>query len=212
MILDQTGPKASEPVCSSNGFRGPTLRSREAPLHTLTDFGDAAITLPLLVVIALFLAVRSGLRAQAGWTAAIGGAFAAILVLKILFGTFPVLGLPIDVRSPSGHTASASAAYGGLALLLFGRSAGFCAAIATALAIGGSRIALDMHSLPEVLIGAAVGIAAVLVLATWSPSAPLRRHDAFLLAALASVLVLVEHGRHALIEPALQHLEHKLRS
>ncbi len=157
---------------------------------------------------AIFLALRAGARARTAWVAAIGGAFCAILVLKLALGLFPAAGAPIDVRSPSGHTATAAAAYGGLVLLVLGRAPGVAAAIIVALAIGASRVALDLHSLPEAALGGAVGVASVLALGRWSGVSAMRRQDALLLVAIACVLVGIEHGRHASIEPALQRLEH----
>ncbi len=177
----------------------------------MTDFGDAAVTLPLLLTVGLVLALREGSR-RAGWIVAIGGAFAAILVLKLAFGVFPVFGAPIDVRSPSGHTATAAAAYGGLALLLSGRRAvGVGAAVFVAIVVGLSRVALDAHTVGEVLVGGAVGVGGVLLLAVLLRRAPaLSRQSAVLLLALASAVIVVEHGRHANLEPRLQHIEQRL--
>ncbi len=94
-------------------------------------------------------------------------------------------------------------------LLLLGRRAGLFAAAAAAAVIGGSRMALDFHSLNEVLIGAAVGLGAVLALGSiWRGRLP--RRDAILLLVLSGTLVVIGHGRHLMIEPGLRHLERTL--
>ena len=155
----------------------------------------------------LFLLVRGG--APWRWLAVIGGAFAAILVLKLIFGIVPALGLPLDIRSPSGHTATAAAAYGGLAVLILGARTGLAVSVATALLIGWSRIELDDHSVPEVILGGAVGIAATLLLPGHTPR--LSRPNAALLAALTALLLSLDHGHRAQIEPTLRHVEAALR-
>ena len=155
----------------------------------------------------LFLFVRG--HAHMRWLAVVGGAFAAILVLKLVFGVDPALGRGFDIHSPSGHTASASAAYGGLAVLIFGAPAGIVVSILTAVVVGYSRLALDMHSVPEVIIGGAVGIAATILFAGRMPR--LSPASATVLAALAALLLVIDHGNRAQIEPVLRHVEAHLR-
>ena len=180
-------------------------------LNDVTDFGDAAVTLPLLLTTGAVLAFRDG-PGRFGWIVAIGGAYAVILALKLAFGAFPSIGAPIEVRSPSGHTATAAAAYGGLALLLSGRrTIGLATASLVAALVGTSRVALDDHTIGEVLVGATVGIGGVLMLAVVSRRAPaLSRQSAVLLLALSSAVIVAGYGRHAAIEPRLLHIEQGL--
>ena len=182
-----------------------------AILNDLTDFGDAAVTLPLLLTIGAVLAFRGG-PFRFGWIVAIGGAYAVILALKLAFGAFPSIGAPFEVRSPSGHTATAAAAYGGLALLLSSRwTVGLAVASLVAALVGSSRVALDDHTVGEVLVGAAVGIGGVLMLAVVSRRAPaLSRQSTVVLLVLSVVVIVAGYGRHAAIEPRLQHIEQRL--
>ena len=177
-------------------------------MTTLTDFADAAITLPLLVVTWLFLLARrssGGRDASARWLVGVGGAYAVILALKLAFGIDPALGAPLRVASPSGHTACAAAAYGGLALLIFGRRAGIVISFVVAVLVGYSRVALAKHSPAEVVIGGAVGLTATILLSRGMPRLP--SLEAILLAAVTALVVTLDYGQHAQIEPTLKHVE-----
>ena len=78
------------------------------PLRFLTDFADQAVVLPLVLAVALVLALQGWRRGAAAWLVAIGATFAVILVLKLVFlGCTPLFG-PADMRSPSGHVAAAT--------------------------------------------------------------------------------------------------------
>jgi membrane-associated phospholipid phosphatase len=72
------------------------------------------------------------------------------------------------VGNPSGHTAAAAAVYGGLVAMILrfiwddGRWAFFCAVttgVLLVVVIGRSRLILDTHSMAEVVVGGAIGIA-----------------------------------------------------
>ncbi len=89
-----------------------------------------------------------------------------------------------------------------------GRTAGLCTATLTATAIGASRIFLNLHSAPEILLGAMIGITAVRL--AGRPAISPQRAKA--LAVSAVLLIALLHGRRAPIEPVLVHIEHSLRS
>jgi membrane-associated phospholipid phosphatase len=164
----------------------------------LTDFADQAVTLPVSLCAVIGLAL-------AGWRrGAIAYAVAAICVLSTMLALkleAMGCGLPLpgaSVHSPSGHTAAAAAIYGGgLALALRRRlgpwSASLAAALPITIAIGATRLALQVHSPAEVLLGALVGVAGVLgmVFLAGAPPAGLRVWRVAL-AALAAMIVL--HG------------------
>ena len=175
----------------------------------LTDFADQAVLLPTVVLVSVIL-VRSGWRRGAlAWTVAVFGAFAATLVLKLIFSACgPLLG-DGTFRSPSGHVAGAAAVYGGLAALAARRSAHriritLGIATAAAFAFGVSRLVLRAHTVEEVLAGACLGIAAALAFARWSagPSPPL--HCGRLALAVAAVAIVL-HGLHLPAEAAIRH-------
>jgi membrane-associated phospholipid phosphatase len=115
-----------------------------------------------------------------------------VLVLKLAGWA---CGPPL-LRTPSGHAAAAVVICGGLALIVVRRDrphhALLIAAFAAAL-VGASRLLLGVHSLPEVLLGGAVGIAGVLLLTRLAGPPPQGLRARWVAAAVVAVLVLF-HG------------------
>lgn len=170
----------------------------------LTDFADQAVVLPLVVAVAVALAHQGWRRGALVWLAVVSATFGAMLVLKVAFlGCWPVFA-PLDLRSPSGHVAAATVVCGGLAALLLRRTGSVLPAAALAAAvIGFSRLALGMHSVPEVALGAAVGLAGALALAHYARPVP-RLLPGRLLAVVVVVAALF-HGFHLPAEAAIRH-------
>lgn len=132
-------------------------------MQALTDFADQAVVLPLIAVVALMLGLLGWRRGALAWLGAVGLSFVSVLALKLVFATCgPALGLPA-LRSPSGHTAAAAVIAGGIAVVL-GLRRQQIAAIAglAAMLIGTTRVALGLHTPPEVALGGALGILGVL--------------------------------------------------
>jgi membrane-associated phospholipid phosphatase len=169
----------------------------------ITDFADQAVMLPLALAIGVALLLQGWRRGAAAWALAVVGTFAAMLALKLVFlACGPSLGAS-DIRTPSGHVAAATVITGGLAALLLGRRATVLpAAILAAIVIGASRLVLGMHSLPEVVLGALVGLAGawVLLLVAGQPPPTL---DVRRIAIITVVVALVFHGLHL---PAEAHI------
>lgn len=180
-----------------------------------TDFADGAVMFPLGIAIGLTLYVTRQHRAATAWTVAIGCVWATMLVLKlvgyVIDGVLPVSPLNlVDLVTPSGHVASASAIYGGLIGLVLWRPGTLMvrtllAAAAVALGIGLTRIMLGDHSLSEVLIGAAVGLAGVIWLAS-SAEVSVDRRARLPLIAVAVLVLIVRHGDHLSWEQAIHQL------
>jgi len=169
----------------------------------LTDFADQAVILPLVVAIALALAAQGWRRGALVWLAAVAGTFAAMLALKLTFLACTPLFSPMEIRSPSGHVAAATVVAGGLAALLTGRRRSILpVALLAAVVIGMSRLVLGAHSLPEVILGAVVGLAGAAALLRFAgPPPPLR------LAPIVAVVVVVAalfHGMHLQAEAAIR--------
>jgi membrane-associated phospholipid phosphatase len=174
----------------------------------VTDFGDQAVLLPLAFFVAVGFALAGWRSGAIGWTTAVGGTFALMLVLKLGFipcgHLLPILGL----RSPSGHTAGAAVVYGGLFGIWIEIMTGAMiwtvpVALSCALIIGGSRLVLGVHSDVEVLIGGAVGVsgAVVAVLLAGAPPHNLRLRKI----AVAAIIVLVLfHGMRLPAEAEIQ--------
>lgn len=164
-------------------------------MRFLTDFADQAVILPLVLVVALALALQGWRRGAVVWLTVIGTTFATILLLKLVFlGCAAVFG-PVDLRSPSGHVAAVSVVTGGLvAVLTRGRRWVAPAVLLAAVLIGLTRVGLHAHSWPEVILGGGIGLVGALTLAHHAGPPPLPRPRPLILAA---VLVLtLFHGRH----------------
>jgi membrane-associated phospholipid phosphatase len=174
-------------------------------VHFLTDFADQAVILPIVLAVAAVLAAQGWRRGAVAWLAAIAGTFATMLALKLAFlACTPVFG-PADMRSPSGHVAAATVVAGGLAaLLLRGRASVLPIATLAGAVIGVSRVALGMHSVPEVALGALVGLVGAAALAWLAGPPPPRLRMARLVGAVALVAVLF-HGLHLPAEAAIRH-------
>jgi membrane-associated phospholipid phosphatase len=169
----------------------------------ITDFADQAVILPLVLAIGIALLAQGWRRGAAAWALAVAGTFAAMLILKLIFIACAHRLGTLDIHTPSGHVAAATVVTGGLATLLVGRRAPVLSlAILVAVIIGVLRLLLGVHSLPEVLVGAVVGLAgaaALLLLAgQLPPTLNVRR-----IAVIAVAVVVVFHGTHL---PAEAHI------
>jgi membrane-associated phospholipid phosphatase len=170
----------------------------------LTDFADQAVIIPLVLAIAVALAVLGWRRGAIVWLFVVAGTFFATLTFKLMFLACSPLFGPIDVHSPSGHVAAATVVTGGLAAMLTRRRASILpAAVLAAIVIGVSRLVLGMHSLPEVAVGALIGLAGALALLRFAGPPPRLR-----VAPLIAVIVVVAtlfHGLHLPAEAAIRH-------
>jgi membrane-associated phospholipid phosphatase len=170
----------------------------------LTDFADQAVVLPLVLAIAVALAVQGWRRGAVTWLVVVGATFMATVVFKVFFLSCPPIFGPVDIHSPSGHVAAASVVAGGLAVMFTRQRASiFPAAILAAVVIGLSRLVLGAHSLPEVIIGAIIGLAGAVALTRFAGQPPRLR-----LAPLIAVIVIVAvlfHGLHLPAEAAIRH-------
>jgi membrane-associated phospholipid phosphatase len=170
----------------------------------LTDFADQAVIIPLVLAIAVALALLGWRRGAIVWLLVVAGTFLATLGCKLMFlACSPIFG-PIDVHSPSGHVAAATVVTGGLAAMLTRRRTSILpAAVLAAVVIGVSRVVLGMHSLAEVIVGALIGLAGAVALLRCAGPPPRLR-----IAPLIAVVVVVTglfHGLHLPAEAAIRH-------
>ena len=185
-------------------------------MHTIwvfiTDCGDSAVTVPLALLVLIFLFAAGQRRLGLAWVLAIGGCAVTIGALKLAFGACGADIADGQIVSPSGHTAMSTVVYGSLALLAGTRlprgqrRAVYAVAAAGIIGIALSRIVLHEHDLPEIVIGWIVGAAAVTVFATAlgrqeAPPLPLGW-----LLLCGVILVGVLHGTRWKIEPEMRHL------
>jgi membrane-associated phospholipid phosphatase len=129
-------------------------------LNALTDFGDAAILLPLSTVMLVWLLRFHPHRAAVSWVIAIGLCLAGTALLKILFYGCPPVS---NLVSPSGHTSLSMLVYGSIALIVASEARGWqrntilAAGAALIVGIAGSRLVLNKHTALEVGSGLLIG-------------------------------------------------------
>ena len=171
----------------------------------VSDFADQAVMLPLAVVVLAVLIVSGWRRGAVAWSLAVGFTFGVTLVLKAGFVVLTsAFGSEFRI-SPSGHVASACVVYGGVALVLLRgvvpRTVVALFPAAVVMLIGYSRVVLGMHTIPEVIAGAAVGIAGVAILA--ATMGPRPAFAIWPVPAAGGVTVLLLHGLHLPAEEAI---------
>ena len=166
-------------------------------LIALTELGDAAVLVPLMLVLLLWLLLMRSPRGAAWWAIAVAGCVGLTAVLKVSFFGCPPTP---ELRSPSGHTSFSTLVYGAISFVTAIESTGFRRVIAIGsgisliLAIAASRLLLFAHSASEIGLGLVIGTVALGVF-----SQSYLRHRATeawltLLFVAAGALVLVLHG------------------
>lgn len=185
-------------------------------LTFLTDFGDQAVILPVLAIVACVLLVQRRWRLAAAWMVGVAGVLGVMGVLKVAdqacSWTVPILGgAGWDLVNPSGHSASAAVVWGcGAGLLAAGRGARTVAVavltgVAVAVLVGATRVELGAHSLAEAIVGGIVGCAGALLFGMLARAGVGRRGSAIPVAA-ALVVMAVMHGTHLAAEPTIHGL------
>ncbi|KNH08815.1 Membrane-associated phospholipid phosphatase [Candidatus Burkholderia brachyanthoides] len=133
-------------------------------LWIIGNFGDAALTLPLVLVCALWLRSVEK-RLAIIWTLSLAGGMALVGLSKILYAGCGLELSAINFRMISGHTMLAASVYtvaGGLLLAGFGSNwyrLGAVGGMLFAAVIGVSRVLTNAHSTAEVIAGWLLGTA-----------------------------------------------------
>jgi len=134
--------------------------------HAFTWLGDSGLLLPLAVVIALWLlASRRTWPTAFLWMLLFGTGSLLVLVSKLAFMGWGVGSIYFNFTGFSGHSALAASVWPVALWLLASRArhgvriAAACFGWLLALGIGISRLALDAHSVTEVVSGLAIGMA-----------------------------------------------------
>ena len=172
-------------------------------MQAVTDFADLAVVLPLALSVLAWLALSGWAYGARAWLVAFAAVLAMTGLLKLAFMGCAPSGSPI--ASPSGHTASSSFVYGGIASLALRAHWTKAAAIGIAVAalVGLSRVAVHAHSVGEAVLGGAVGVAALALFARWAGPAPLGLRPARLFLAGLPLMLLL-HGTRLNAEPHLR--------
>ncbi|MFC6839907.1 phosphatase PAP2 family protein [Xanthomonas theicola] len=178
----------------------------------ISNFGDAALTLPLAATCCLWLAIGgSGWRAAWTWLGLLAAAALLVGATKILYAGCGVEWRAIDFRVISGHTMLAAGVWPMACMLgtdgsgrpLASRLALACGFV-LATAITTARAFDRAHSVSEVIVGLAVGALVTVCFLRWRgvPSVvPGRRPYALASLLLVSVAM---YGQHAPIQRAIQ--------
>lgn len=175
-----------------------------AAMHFVTDLGDSLVLLPLALLLLLWLACRTGLRAAFLWALALVVCGAGTAALKIYFHACPS---PLaSLQSPSGHASLSTLIYGGLVLIVGTEREPMQRLFVTVLGIGLvvgialSRVLVGAHSATEALVGLMIGAAALAIVAPVCIRAQLTAGQAACLVAAIALILLALHGRSASFE------------
>jgi membrane-associated phospholipid phosphatase len=175
--------------------------------RTLTDLADIAVVMPLALLLAVLLSVAGWNRGALAWIFAVGVTLALAAATKLAvfaLGSSPFLE---GLRSASGHTAAGAIAYGGLLVLILGRGVAIAVALPVALLaagiFGATRLALGVHTPTDVVVGAAIGAAGVVLLARTAGPRPAGLPRLRLLLAVG-ILAGALHGQRLHAEGLLQ--------
>ena len=179
-------------------------------LHLITDLGDQAVILPLLLAVGLVLLLAGWWRGALAWFIAVPATLGAVLVAKLSTMACQSLMPPVGLLSPSGHTASAAVVYGGLLALVIGgpRAALLCGAAVAGL-VGYTRVSLGVHTVADVVAGGLIGTAGAVALALLAGPRPALRRWIGVAAAAVAVLVLF-HGRHVYAEMHIRQMSQQI--
>ncbi len=179
----------------------------------ISFFGDSAFTVPGACVLALWLGLNGRWRTMLHWLLAFGVAMMIVVISKLLFMGWNIVPpwLP-DFTGISGHSASATAFYLAVALLLTeggsARQRGWAVLLAAllAVAVGVSRLAIKVHSPSEVATGLTLGaLAAGWLWRRLAPQAKVLR-GRLILAAFATFMLMGSGGRPAPTHQLLQQI------
>lgn len=135
-----------------------------ALIQAITDCGDLAILLPIAGVLTLWSALIRKHAIFKWWLVALALCIGGTGILKIYFFACPPLS---DLHSPSGHTSLSILIYGTLTLAIARTTQDWrrwIVVIAGAMfivSIAVSRIVVQAHSIPEVLLGSILGLVAL---------------------------------------------------
>ena len=185
----------------------------------LTAFADLGLVLPLAGIIAFALLAVGRRRDAMAWSIGVAGTLATMLLLKL--AVFVALGPEAQgaLRNPSGHTASGTVVYAGLFVLLGSHLAPrvlmvLLVGLGFGIVFGATRLALHVHTLADVMVGAAVGLAGTLALACMVSPRRVRKPDrgTMMVTAAALLGLLALHGRTLHAEGEIASIAEQIRS
>jgi membrane-associated phospholipid phosphatase len=166
----------------------------------ISNFGDAALTLPLAAGCALWIA-SSDRRAAAYWLLVLAAGMATVCTTKILYAGCGIEIREIGFRVISGHTMMSSAVWTTCIALLLRRGGRTSLAVTLGLTIGGiigmARVFEEAHTVSEVAAGWALGSALALGYLRLVDQRDLRLRSTRVAAASLLLVSGVAYGHHA---------------
>ncbi|HZW20828.1 phosphatase PAP2 family protein [Noviherbaspirillum sp.] len=129
----------------------------------LTALGDASITLPAAIVIALLLLAPTTRGLALRWFVLFGAMLACVVATKLAFLAWGAGIAEINFTGISGHSSRSAAVWPALAFVLVWNSSKATRRNVVALSfviaalISASRVIIDAHSLSEALLGFVLG-------------------------------------------------------
>ena len=178
-------------------------------IHAVTDCGDLASLLPIACVLTLWSALIGKHGILKGWLAALALCIGGTAILKIYFFACPLFS---DIHSPSGHTSLSTLVYGTLTFVVaralgdWRRWVAVLAGASFIACIAISRVIVEAHSIPEVLLGSVLGLAALfLFAAAYLRDTPTKAYLAPLIT-ISAMLVILLNGHELRAEEFLHHI------
>jgi membrane-associated phospholipid phosphatase len=179
----------------------------------IVDTGDAAVLLPIAALVFASLWLTGAMRGSLAWVFAIGSCAAVMVVLKLACYVCASSLVVVGLRSPSGHTALATAVYGSLTAMVVPRldPAGVRTAVVSLVAvwiagIAASSVAIHAHSVPEVVTGILVGTASVMLFRAQIRRGWPDKSQVAVVAALAVAGLILLHGQRVEAEGPIKDL------
>lgn len=147
----------------------------------ITHFGDVSITLLVASAIAVWLTVEDEKRLALWWTVLFGAGMGLVIVTKMAFIGWGIGIRSLDFTGFSGHAMRAAAVYPVLLYLVLERTrpsirwGGILLGVSFGGLVGISRLAVQVHSVAEVVAGLLLGsiVSAAFI---WISSHALRKH------------------------------------
>jgi membrane-associated phospholipid phosphatase len=171
-------------------------------MTALTEFGDAAVLLPIALALLFWLSWLPDRRVAVWWIVAVALCIAVTALLKMYLYPCPA---DSELRSPSGHVSLSVLVYGGIGTVLSAQLSGWrqLAVIGSiAAAVGGiaaSRVLIEAHTAVEVVTGFTIGLASLVLFVVHYPRDPAQKVPlrALCLATLLLMTILHGHTLHA---------------
>ena len=187
-------------------------------LHILTYFGDSMLLLPTAVIIAILLCWKTeNRRAVWFWLLLFGCAGLVVSLSKIAFLGFGIGSARFNFTGFSGHSAMSATLWPVLLWLLSGRFSSpwrrllLVVGYAIPVMVGWSRLALNAHSVSEVVAGLVLGFTlSTAFLLSQRAVHPQSFSLVQLCIALLLPILLFSNGRVATTQQFLQHLSVQL--